>query len=233
MKATLQISDFRAALRSVGPHLLDDDDLPMLRRIRVALDGENATLSATNRYTVARAIVSDWEPDGEAGHVDISPEQVGDVLRLFKTSRDGGDEQYLSIEFDDEQVTVTDVSGMFAGKVLKFPRLQDELVPDLGHMITGVMNRNLEDREPTPRLVINWDKLKLFGAASSAYGQPLVFDVASEVGAILVTCGESFIGALMPIRQDDETTGKLASWHAAWVRRLQRERELATLAGDS
>jgi hypothetical protein len=36
----------------------------------------------------------------------------------------------------------------------------------------------------------------------------------------LISCGESFVGMLMPVKGDDETTAKIEQWHTDWLERL-------------
>ena len=224
MKATVEVTDLGNALKSVSPHMGDPkDELPFLVRTRLEFGTENVTLSATNRYTIGRAIVSDWEPTGEIGILDLMPEQIAQIMAVFKPAKKDSDEpdQHITIEADGSEITVTDVSGLFPGTTLKLPRAAtDETFPNIDVMLRAVMDKNLDDRDGAERLVVNFSMINLFGHAVRAYKHPLVLDVATEVSAVLVTVGESFIGALMPIRPGDEQTAEYAEWHRAWDRRL-------------
>jgi hypothetical protein len=63
--------------------------------------------------------------------------------------------------------------------------------------------------------------LARFADAERAYGSPLVIQRTAEARtALLVGCGESFVGVLMPIRPEVEQIAQHRSWQAAWLRRL-------------
>lgn len=215
--------DFRAALRSVAPHVDPDPDFPQLHRVRLTVGPENLTVSATNRYTLGHAIVSIWDNEtGQVGeHVDLSPSDVKEILALFRGKGPGGDgppDATLLIESDNLHTTVTDVSGLFPGKSLRLPKYPlEENFTNAEHLIRQALTRQAESTE---RLITNGKLLGLFSKAASAYGEQLVMDPSGGSAAILITCGESFVGLLMPVRGDDDTEEKINGWHAAWLERL-------------
>lgn len=220
---TVGTDDLRAALRSVAPHVDPDPDFPQLHRVRLTVGAENLTVSATNRYTLGYAIVSIWDNDsGVVGEdVDLSPSDVKEVLALFRGKGSGGDgppDATLLIESDNVHTTVTDVSGLFPGKSLRLPKYPlEENFPRVETMIREGLTRQAETTE---RLITNGRLLGLFGKAAAAYGEQLVMDPSGSSAAILITCGESFVGMLMPVRGDDDTEEKINGWHAAWRERL-------------
>lgn len=221
MKLIVETVDLRLALRSVTPHADPDKDFPQLHRVRCEIGGENVTVSATNRYTIGHALVSIWDNiDGELGAFDLSPTDVKEILALFpgKASSDDEPGQTVQIEVTDEHITVTDVSGLFPGKALTLPRYpMGENFPDVAKMIQAKLTTRGAAAE---RLITSGQLVALFTKAAIAYGQPLVLDPAGEAGAILITCGESFVGVLMPQRPNDETTDQITRWHNAWYQRM-------------
>jgi hypothetical protein len=85
-------------------------------------------------------------------------------------------------------------------------------------MIARHMNANFIGVDD--RLVCTGPRLKAFAAAAAAYVEPLVLEPTSLSAAFVVHCGESFVGLLMPIRQDDETRAHILAWRDAWITRL-------------
>lgn len=221
MEITVGTDDLRRALRAVAPHADPDPDFPMLHRIRLEAGAENLSVSATNRYTVGHAIVSIWDHgQGELGHVDLSPLDVKQILVLFKGKAGSDDtpDDTLKLAVDDTHLVITDVSGLFAGKSLKLPRYPDEEnFPDIQHLIATKLAAG---KKATERLLTSGSMLGLFMKAASAYAEPLVLDPAGEAGALLITCGESFVGLLMPIKPDEDELAKINRWHFDWLNRF-------------
>lgn len=221
---TVGTEDFRLALRAVAPHADPDPDFAQLHRVRLSVGPENLMVSATNRYTIGHAIVSIWDnASGVVGaDIDLSPSDVKELLALFRaTSKgqsDGMPADTLLIEADDRHTTVTDVSGLFPGKSLRLPKYPiEENFPRVENLIRQALTR---EAQSTERLITNGRLLGLFGKAAAAYGEQLVMDPSGGSSAILITCGESFVGMLMPVKGDDETDGKINGWHADWLQRL-------------
>ncbi|HJQ00108.1 MAG TPA: hypothetical protein VJ851_00780 [Jatrophihabitans sp.] len=228
-RITVGTQDFRRALRAVTPHADPDPDFPQLHRVRLVVGGENLTVSATNRHTLGHAIVSilDNHTGVVGDELDLSPNDVREILALFKPNTKAPDESLL-IEVDDRHTTVTDVSGLFPGKSLRLPRYpMEEHFPSVALLIREVLTRTVKSTE---RLIANGKLYGLFVKASDAYGQWLVIEPAGSSSAILYTCGESFVGMLMPVRGDDDTYERINGWHADWLERLT---DLAPVVADA
>jgi hypothetical protein len=221
MKFTVETADLRAALQSVTPHADPLPEFAQLHRVRIDVGGENVTVSATNRYTLAHALVSIWDnDDGEMGPVDLSPTNVKEILALFhgKTSSDDEPGDTVLIEVTDEHLTITDVSGLFPGKALKLPRHpMGDNFPVVANLISASL---IAESRSAERLITSGHLLGLFMKAATAYKQPLVIDPAGNTGAMLITCGESFIGMLVPQRSDEDTTARIKGWHTDWLIRI-------------
>lgn len=222
IRFTVATHDIRAALKSVLPHH-DPGDFPPLHRVHCELDKVNLTLSATNRYTAGIALVSVEDPSGETLSFDLSPKDVRDVLSQFQ-GKPGKDEddpgEMLRIDLDDKHARFTDCSGLFDGKSLRLLRYPDETnFPKVGRLVAGMLARPVT-AEAAKRLSVQGKYVALFKAAAAAYAEPLVIEPTGANGSLVVSCGESFIGALMPVRHDEVGTARLDEWRAAWVRRL-------------
>jgi hypothetical protein len=151
---------------------------------------------------------------------DLSPTDVKDVLAMFpkKAKADEMPDDKVEIEVTTKHAVFTDTSGLFAGKQLKLPRCPvTEKFPDVAQLLRGML---LREPKPAERVITNPAFVKLFLAAAACYGHPLVLDPSGSAGAMLVTCGESFVGLLMPKNPDEETTAKIYGWHTAWVSRI-------------
>jgi len=214
--------DIRQALLSVVPHVEPDPEMSLFHRVRVGVGPVNVTVSATEGHTAAHAIVS--LVDNEDGEFDVtfdlSPLDVKEILTLFKVAKaDEGLGDTLRLNVDKDHVTITDVSGLFPGKALVLPRQADQdTYPDVPLMIACHMNAQFIGVDD--RLVVTGPRLKAFALAAAAYGEPLVLEPTGLSAAFVVHCGESFVGLLMPIRQDDETRAQITAWRDAWITRL-------------
>ena len=218
---TVGTDDLRLALRAVAPHADPADDFPPLHRIRLDVGPVNLTVSATQRYTVGHALVSiEDNHDGDLGHFDLSPQDVKEILALFKagTPKDEHPDDKLRIDVTDKHVKVTDVAGLFDGKSLALPRYATETnFPKVAEMMAKSLAR---ENKAAERLVTNGNLLGLFTHAAKAYGDHLVIDPSGNDGAMVVSCGESFLGLLMPVRPDDDVLDRINGWHADWLTRL-------------
>src|SRR5690606_22322212 len=59
-----------------------------------------------------------------------------------------------------------------------------------------------------------------FKAAATAYGEALEIEAHTGSRALLVRCGESFLGLMMPRAIDDEERARLTEYADGWTRRL-------------
>jgi hypothetical protein len=216
-RITVGMADLHHALTAVAPHVHTDPDITQLHRVRVASDGVNLTLTATNRYTVGHAIVSIDDPDGTLEDFDLTPTDAKELLALFKTS---DDEQSLRNNIGSDKVTFTDASGLFDGKALSLPRVgTEENYPHVPGIIASSLVR--AGAGIVSRLLTNGKYLGLFSAAVKAYDQPLAIETTeTDTTALVISCGESFIGLLMPMRPEEDQDTHLDAWRAAWLRRL-------------
>lgn len=235
----VETKDWHAGLSAVRKHAGGKDDLPLLSVVHCTAhpDG-NLYLAATDRYTVGLAVVSVWEDHVGAGELvefDLGVDDVKD-LGIFRPGKDDNPENRLRLDIGRHEVTVTEVAGMIetdADKSLTLPRLVfTEKYPDVGRLVAGgirqavALRERAEDEGATSDAAVeevftNAALIGRFDAAASAYKQPLVIQRTAEARtALLMSCGESFVGMLMPIKPGDDALAEHRGWQAGWVRRL-------------
>ncbi|TYP82043.1 DNA translocase FtsK [Blastococcus xanthinilyticus] len=217
---TLSTEDFRDALRSVVVHAAPDKDTT-LHRIRCDVGPENLTITATNRYTAAMAIASiEDNHDGQLSSFDLSPTDVKEILTLFKGRRPGEEDvgDTVRLEVDGEHFTITDTGGLFEGKQLVLPRQPQTVVfPDISLVVSQTLTKR---RQRTTRLAANGVLVALFATAARVYARSLTLEPTGESSALIVGCGDSFLGLLMPMRIEPDYAAELDAWREAWQHRL-------------
>lgn len=225
MILTVNTLDVRQALQSVIPHAADAKDYPAYAVVHFTATDHNLYLTACNMQTVGHAVASVWEADGLTGDPDTDsfnlPVDIAkELLALFKSGGTRKEDELgeaLRLTVKNKTITVLDVSGLFPGKELTIPREDGNEYPlPFGRML---MSAVLSDPVMPKRLTAQGRLVKLFATASSAYGEPLVIEPTEDSRRILISCGESFLGLLMPIR-DEEMAGHLDAWREGWMNRL-------------
>jgi hypothetical protein len=224
---TVSTDDLRNALRAVVPHVGPAADVEILQRVRLHIRDGNIMVVATNRYTVGLALVSIWsppeeQPDGEV-IVDVTPRQVTELLTMFKAPKkaddDTGDDD-LRLRITDRFLVVTDVAGFFPGKEVTWPRVaNEEGYPDLPTMVGQLLATAGSASAST--MHTNGVLMSLFGPAAKVYDSHVTIEPTSEMhGALFISIGESFLGALMPIKVGDDKIQEMAEHRRGWDARL-------------
>ncbi len=218
MKFGVETRSLRQALAAVPPHVTTSADYQKLYRVRVVVDADALTIEATNGYTAAQALVDVVDNgDGEIGRFDLSPGDVKKIVMLFKAGRDDIDAS-LAFEVTDEHVEITDVSGLFVGQSLSLPTYPvDPEFPNVGEVLQAAMTRAAEG---APRLLAGGRSLSIFLKAAAAYDEPLVLDPAGSAGSLLITCGPSFVGVMLPLHLDEDESRRIDGWHREHVQRI-------------
>lgn len=221
--------DFRHALQAVIPHASTDKEAPQsIQCVNFTVTPANLFLTATNRFTLGHAIASVWESDGLTGSTEddtftLASETAKELLQLFKAGSGKAEDsigEALRITVDEQNVTFLDVSGLFPGKMFQIPRSEGEPFPlPWAKLLLEAM---ASDIAVPDRIATTGKYLRLFAAAAAAYNEPLIIEPTGEVSKILISCGESFLGLLMPVRASDETelAGQLQEWRRGWYARL-------------
>ncbi|MET4095134.1 hypothetical protein ABIB51_002060 [Arthrobacter sp. UYCu712] len=220
--------DFRQALQAVIPHADTDAKLPGLRAVAFTATPNNLYVSATNRVSIALAIASVWESTGLTGSIaddafDLDLDVAKELLQLFRSGSSQPDDeigQALRIHVEDDKLTFTDISGLFPGKLFQIPRSENEALAR--NLIPTLIGSILAEKCVPPRLATNARFLKTFAAAGSAYGEPLLIEPTGSDSSIVISCGPSFLGLLMPVSSADDTklAANLKEWREGWIDRL-------------
>lgn len=225
MKLDVKLQDLRQALQAVAPHAEKDPHLSATHRVHFSATPENLFVQATNRYTVGMSIASVWEHElsgsFEDDQFDLTPETVKELLVLFHSS--GNKDELgdaLRIEVGQEDLVFTDISGLFPGKSFTVPRTHvNDPFPNVPLMIEKAITspKVLPDQLAAAGVYVG-----LFTKAAATYGESLILEATGSSRAILVTCGESFTGLLMPVRFDPESDEaiQMRGWRDGWQARL-------------
>lgn len=211
-------NDFRAGLRAVLPHAEKLGKWLEYHRVRLDIGPENLTLTATDRFTTALAIVSvHTHLDPELGAIDLTPADCSSILAEFKagTDKEGDTEFILHIETTETHVVVTDSSGLIPGRALKMLRQPvEENFPDVALVLSKAHHAPPTTLEDMP---IGGPLLGRFRDASAAYKQPLILEANQGWRSLFIRCGESFLGSASPSHVDREDVKR---WADDWNERL-------------
>lgn len=214
----VDLADLRAALRAVKTHIPTAKAEPRLARARFTPFAQNVEISATDRYTIALALVSVVDYEGaDAEPWDLGKDDIDKVLAVFPAP---DDEVLIRIEATAKEVTFTDVAGLIPGESLTLQRAtsgQDDLFPDIRRLFAGSLRQGHS-------LVGEWwispALLHRFEVASSVYGEPMVCEPIATGAALTVRIGESFLGRIALTRVSEDAQIEAANHARAWDDRL-------------
>ena len=219
--------DFRAALQAVIPHAAaGSKDMPELRAVAFTVTPHNVYVSATNRISVGLAIASVYQYEGLTGSVeddifDLSLETARELLQLFKSAKEEDEiGNALRVTVSEDKLTFLDVSGLFPGKLFQVPRSDTEAAAR--KLIPTLLGSILAEKTVPPRLATQGPAIRAFIAAGNAYGHPLLIEPTGDDTRIVISCGPSFLGLLMPVRSNDDSklAAELTQWRDDWLDRL-------------
>lgn len=211
---TVGTNDLRHALVSVSRHASAIPEITSIHRVRLEITRTHVYVVATDRFSAALARVSVIAPAApNAGRIDLTPENVKEIIAVFKPSKEKDDEpEWLTqIETDDTHVILTDVSGMIDGKSIAFVRTPvDDGFPSIDISISRALAG-----EPVwlENVHVDGSRIALFESASRQYNKPLTIESRSGTSGLVISCGSSFLGLCMPNRTDEEID---AATKAAW-----------------
>lgn len=227
MIITVNTKDLRQALASVIPHAHDDPETK-LNRLRCTATGDLLYVQAASGITAATAVVSVWDVGALSGSpeddvFDMSVATAKKILAIFKASKKQPDDEMgeaMTITVSDAELTFVDTGGLFPGESFSQPTGEvDGAFPNLPRIFAEALSA---DKRLPDRLLANGELLRKFATAASTYGRPLVVEPTGERTRILISCGESFIGLLMPVRVEpgSEQEAELKEAHDGWMNRL-------------
>lgn len=228
MILTVNTLDLRQALMAVIPHTADAKLSSALAVVHFTATGGMLHVTASNTVTLGHAVASVWEAEGLTGDVNedafnLPADVAKELLQIFKAKGKQPEDEIgdtLRITVKPKAITFLDVSGLFPGKEFKIPQEDENDYPiAFGRLL---IQAALSERVMPDRLVAAGRLVRLFATASQAYGEPLVIEPTEDAKRILISCGESFIGLLMPIRSEDGSSvaQELEEWREGWMHRL-------------
>lgn len=228
MILTVNTLDLRQGLMSVIPHTADAKLSAALAVVHFTATDGNLFLTACNTQTLGFAVASVWECEGLTGDpnedaFNLPADVAKELLALFKANGKQPEDEMgdaLRITVTPKFITFLDISGLFPGKEFKIPRDDDNEYPvAFGRLLANAV---LSDRVMPERIAAAGRLVRLFSTASAAYGEPLVIEATADTKRLLISCGESFLGLLMPIRSEDgsDVATELDAWREGWMGRL-------------
>ncbi|WP_280389266.1 hypothetical protein [Nocardia wallacei] len=218
----LGTADLRQALTAVRVHACTDKEQPELHRIRLLIHPQNVAVVATDRFTMALAIASVWEDHGIAPcTVDLLPDDVTKILAIFKAGKESGDDSpdyRVRLDIHEQQLEITDCSGLIDGRALRVPRVPSDS-GDVLATAPGMISRAHTDAVSIlGDMTVNGDSLARFKQAANAYHAPVTIE--ARRGLLLIRCGESFLGLMLPRQLADGELAAARGWAEDWDRRL-------------
>lgn len=203
----------------VLPHAATDADAAEpLQYVHVEATPEGLTLMATDRYTMA---ATTWELACRvAGHDSVPFTLALRAAQLASTlpTLDPGDTYTLTLtggpcpdEDDDESsgLTIQAPSGLTVRlpAVARFPiNWRAVLAPALAAPVS--LNE--------PGFLVNPNFLARFATAADGDGTPLVMRPTGTDKPVIITCGDHFLGAVMPMTPSDDARLDIDSALTYW-----------------
>lgn len=222
---TVGTGDLRRALTAVRVHASADHEIPHIHRVRLMLDTENVVVVATDTFTAGMAIVSVWDTAGGIDElpltVDLAPGDVANILRIFTAGKEKDDipDYQVRLDVTADRLTVTDSSGMIDGHAFTVPRL-----PTDGSTLCKIPALLAAQHESAParldEMSVGGETMARFKTAAAAYGEGLDIAFREASRMLLVRCGESFLGGMMPRHLSDASVSERRDWADGWTRRL-------------
>lgn len=221
-------NDLRRAMQSVVPHTHSDEAYGNICNVHFNVTDHNVYMQATNMASAALAIASVWEHDGLTGDHStdcfaLGASTVKELLAIFKASKNNPEDSIgdaLRVTITEKELHFLDVSGLFPGKAFTIPNSAGSGdYPNLPGMFLQAL---AADIDVPARIVTNGKLLQLFAHAAAAYKEPLTIEPTATKTRMLISCGESFLGLLMPIKAEDgsEVANDLQEWRRGWYDRL-------------
>lgn len=217
--------DLRQAMLAVLPHAHDTVETG-LAVVHFTPDDQNLYLQTSNGFSQGMAIVSIWDardltgsPDDDS--FDLTVDTAKELLKVFREKKkpENDLDDQLSITVGTENITVTDVSGLFPGKSWTVPNTANsENFPNMPLIFANAIQGG--PPSISSQFIASGDLLKHFSTAAKVYGYNLTLEPTTRSRLILVSCGESFLGALVEPTPTPEDEEHRREWREAWQGRL-------------
>lgn len=219
MTVTIPTGDLCGILADCLPFVHPQDDLPALNTVRVEWDGQQLHAMATDRYRLAW---STWDP---ADHPDAEGDQQDDLFTDWGSTDDDPWTVLLPAADAKDAVAAYKLKPKERLAALTLARTADAAGPQLtidrsrltGHsalrmVITGVQGDDYPDLRqlladtstaaPVHRVAYVLGRLADFGKVRPR--GPIRLTFTGEHKLTLVEIGPRFVGAIQPVREEDE-----------------------------
>lgn len=215
-------AEMRAALSSVLAHAGGDPELPELHKVVCEVSAELLTWWATDTLSAGLAVheVHSHQAEG-LGRFAVLPADAKKLLAIFKAGKESADDpQYITqIEVTPEHVTVTDQSGLIAGRRFRIPQVYAaESAGPAVDRLCGTLHRQASTW--ADEHAFNGEVLARFKAAAGAFHEPIQVGAVARSRSLLVRCGPNFLGALMSTQPTEQVEKERAAWRSEWDTRL-------------
>ncbi|MFN3600528.1 MAG: hypothetical protein ACK4UY_03960 [Dietzia sp.] len=200
---------FRRALCAVLPHASKDPLFPALAKVRIYARVDRLYVAATDRFTVALALVEPLVLPDEEHHLDLHAEEVRKILAVFPERKDDLD-YTLRLVASPEQLEIRDISGMVDGERLAVNLLPaSDDFPNLPGALAGYTHREpVESSRPSFPL----EHLTRFKAALKCWDEARVRLSMIGLSSGLVLVGEHFVGAITGVNESEGIDTDRDAW---------------------
>lgn len=194
---TLEItaSQFATLVRPVIP-LVSDDFTPILNSVRIQTHGKYVIAMATDRFRLGIHRIKLETAPPAAFEATIRLSELKRILSIFKPTRTVDSILTLTIEADD-LIRVNQSGGFgFIDASMTF-RIERGEYPDSRRVINAAL---AETDEKSTETAFNPSYLASFKNAPRERNVPLVIHSSAPGKATVISAGDDFIGAIMPVR---------------------------------
>lgn len=222
-KATVEVStaDLRHALAAVHPHHRKGtkEDAKAQHRLRLVFANGYLYVCASNEDSTGLAKIKYredsrgnlWEPDDGPLVVDMQPRYAKHICTTFSAKAVASDVDQavvITIDADDQDVTFTDVGGLWSsGVAVTLPFHEGgEAFPDVIEVTGRAFAEAKGEAERARALNVDGRVMRRFEAASIQYGAPLrvrAIGSPEQRAGFLVQAGAAFAGTVASGPEDD------------------------------
>lgn len=221
---TIDAAAILRPIHAVLPHTKGTEGDDRLHRIRVTVGRDYVEVSAAAPGTCIVTRVAGWAldvADYDARFTfDLHPADLAIVAKLFKPPKD----TTITLRFDiarDDMVSVTDASGLpgvDVGRSYVMPIVaKADHYPDVHKLILDTMNAR---RGLVGCVTYTGSSLGRWADTAQVYRLNAVVEPTREERPFIVTVGDSCIGLLNPVANDDSPDEGAGAVRVKWTERL-------------
>lgn len=234
MKFIVVNEDLRAALLAVRAHASTAKDDLRARALDLSVNAEGhllVTASTGLNSGIARVHIVQDEWSGELGRFTIDRDHAGQIAGMFKEKDVELEITVTTVQQTAEQpddkptiintVKIRQLGQLFGGDQMTISIVQQDVdVATIWHEVGSALRRR---PSAVPITRVDAKRISYFRAATAAYEEPLQLSVADSGGALIVQCGDDFIGHLHAWAPsgDERVTHTRNSWSSELPLKLE------------